>query len=121
MRYLSLTLPVFALTILVVNIIQYRKYQSLKFALIFFVVAGLALCIAAAFRDGYGFKEDALIPFVGTLSTFLSALGGTLILLAIVGLLSKQLSVQRVVFLIMNLIFVIKLGIVESLVWRIFG
>lgn len=119
MNILSRSLPLFALVILGINMIQYRKHQSLMFALIFFVIAGLALCIAAAVRDGYGFREDAIIPFVGTLSTLLSMLGASLIVLALVGLLTKNLSLQQNVFLLMNLIFVVKLLVVEGMVWGI--
>lgn len=119
MKYLSLSLPLFALVILGINMIQYRKHQSLKFALVFFVIAGLALCIAAAVRDGYGFREDAIIPFVGTLSTLLSVLGASLIVLALVGLFTKNLSLQQNVFLLMNIIFIVKLIVVEGMVWGI--
>lgn len=119
MKYLSLSLPLFALVIFGINMIQYRKHQSLKFALVFFVIAGLALCIAAAVRDGYGFREDAIVPFVGTLSTILSLLGVSLIVLALVGLFTKNLGLQQNVFLIMNLIFVAKLLVVEGMVWGI--
>lgn len=119
MNILSYTLPLFALVILGINMIQYRKHQSLKFALIFFVIAGLALCIAAAVRDGYGFKEDAVIPFVGTLSTLLSLFGASLIVLALIGTFTKNLNLQRNLFLLMNLIFVVKLLVVEGMVWGI--
>lgn len=120
MNSLSYILPLFALSILGINLIQYRKHQSLKIAFILFVFAGLALCIAVALRDGYGFSEDAIIPFVGTLSTILSFLGASLIFLALIGILVKNIRVQRNVFLLMNVIFVVKLVIVESKVWGIF-
>lgn len=119
MNIISLTLPLFALVILGINMIQYRKHQSLRFALVFFVIAGLALGIVAAVRDSYGFREDAVIPIIGTLSTILSILGTSLMVLALIGIVSKKMSFQRNVFVLMNLIFVIKLVVVEGMVWGI--
>lgn len=119
MNILSRSLPLFALVILGINMIQFRKHQSLRFALIFFVIAGLALCIAAAVRDWYGFRDNALIPFVGSLSTFLSILGASLMVLALIGIISTKVSLQSNVFVLMNIIFIVKLIVVEGMVWGI--
>jgi len=112
---LTLLIPITALIWLVVSIYQVRTKKISSILFIVYFLFGLAICIGAAYRDGYGFSESSLIPFSGLLSAVLSILGMSLLGVSFVGMLSKNTQMKVRLFTIMILIFVIKFVTVEMI------
>lgn len=75
---------------------------------------GLLLCMVVAMRDGYGFREDAVIAFNGWQSTFFSLIGVSILLIGLFALINKRLF-RKPLFMTVFGLFLLKLGMMETL------
>lgn len=114
-QLLSLLIPITSITWIIIGFIQYRTKRITKIQLILFFLSGLFICILAAYRDGYGFRENSVISLTSIESMFLSILGLAIVLSTIVGLISSK-SFRFKLFIVMSLLFVIKFSLVEMIV-----
>lgn len=113
---LTLLVPITALIWLFVSIYQLRTKRITSVTFIVYFMIGLAICIMAAYRDGYGFTDSSVIPLSSLLSGILSILGLSLFVITVVGVISKNKQMKLQMFTMMILIFVIKFATVEMIV-----
>ena len=78
------------------------------------IVLGLLLCMVVAMRDGYGFREDAIIAFNGWQSTFFSVIGLSILLIGGFALLNKRFS-RKSLFITVFGLFLLKLVMMETI------
>lgn len=114
-QVISLLVPIASITWIIFGIIQYKSKQISKIQLILFFVSGLIICILAAYRDGYGFSENSVIPMKSMISILLTIFGLLKSMSLIIGLISQN-SIRYKLFLFMSVLFIIKLGLVEMIV-----
>jgi len=114
-QVISLLVPIASITWIIFGIIQYKSKQISKIQLILFFVSGLIICILAACRDGYGFSENSVIPMNSMVSILLSIFGLLISMSLIIGLISQN-SPRYKLFIVMCVLFIIKLGLVEMIV-----
>ena len=114
-QVISLLVPIPSITWIIFGIIQYKSKQISKIQLILFFVSGLIICILAAYRDGYGFSENSVIPMNSMISILLTIFGLLISMSLIIGLISQN-SLRYKLFIFMSVLFIIKLGLVEMIV-----
>lgn len=114
-QVISLFVPIASITWIIFGIIQYKSKQISKIQLIQFFVSGLIICILAAYRDGYGFSENSVIPMNSMISILLTIFGLLISMSLIIGLISQN-SIRYKLFIFMSVLFIIKLGLVEMIV-----
>lgn len=114
-QVISLLIPIASITWIIFGIIQYKSKQISKIQLIQFFVSGLIICILAAYRDGYGFSENSVIPMNSMISILLTIFGLLISMSLIIGLISQN-SLRYKLFIFMSVLFIIKLGLVEMIV-----
>lgn len=114
-QVISLLVPIASITWIIFGIIQYKSKQISKIHLILFFVSGLIICILAAYRDGYGFSENSVIPMNSMISILLTIFGLLISMSLIIGLISQN-SLRYKLFIFMSVLFIIKLGLVEMIV-----
>ena len=77
-------------------------------------LGGLALvCLPAAFRDGYGLRDDALFDFKGRDTNILSVAGALILLPSIATAIIGNPTLLRAVFIVNTVIFAFKACYVE--------
>jgi len=89
-----------ALLFIVFGILTIKKNKGPWGRKIFVTFAlGLIVCLLAAFRDGYGLDDNAIIPFVGSLSTIFSLLGLTIVIGFSSSLFIKNIHYRQLIYL----------------------
>lgn len=86
------------------------RYKSL---LLIQIAVGFAICLSAAYRDGYGFAKDALFDFRGRDTNILSVAGGVMLVPSIVILLFAGPGAARIMFVLVTVLLAVKLAYVE--------
>ncbi len=77
------------------------------------LLLGFVICITATIRDGYGFSNDSIISFDGNISALFSILGGIIVLISVSLIFNNNIQYRKLIFVIVNIIFVIKLILME--------
>lgn len=78
------------------------------------ISSGLLLCMVVALRDGYGFRQDAIIAFEGWQSTFFSLVGVSILSIGLFALLNKRFS-RKPLFITVFGLFLLKLVMMETI------
>ena len=82
--------------------------------LAFIISLGLFLCMVVAFRDGYGFRENAILAIDGWQSMLFSLIGVSILLIGLFALLNKRFS-RKPLFITVFGLFLLKLVMMETL------
>lgn len=109
----TLVLAVLFLTFGLVSIKKNRGHWGKN--IIFGLLFGVIICIVAAIRDGFGFETGSIIAFTGAVSGLLSSLGALIVLSAASTLFVKRNGFRKAVFILINLLFVVKFILMEAI------
>jgi len=114
-QVISLLVPIASITWIVFGSIQVKSKRISKLQLILFFITGLMICVLAAYRDGYGFSESAVISLSSYWSIILSILGFMIIISTCIGLICQNI-IRFKLFLFISVLFVLKLSLVELII-----
>lgn len=107
------TLTLSSLFILFGVITFKRNHESWGKKIFISLSLGLLICLLAAIRDGYGFADNSIIPFIRGLSSIFSLLGMTIVIASLSSIFIKKISYRKSVFILINGIFIFKLILME--------